>query len=205
MRRSLPLAITSGIGFWIVFDYFVRIDFVRTWTTNFTNWVIVVAAFALGLGAFNLLRIHGKRVTERRPGWLESTALLIALVYMSVTGIFLGTSSQPFIYIFTNMQQPLSAAMFSLLVFFIASASFRAFRARSFEAALLLVSGVILMLGRAPIGEVIWNQFPELADWIMRVPNLAGNRGIMIGAAIGIVSVCIRVLLGIDRGYMGQE
>lgn len=205
MRRSLPLAITSGIGFWIVFDYFVRIDFVRTWTTNFTNWVIVVAAFALGLGAFNLLRIHGKRVTERRPGWLESTALLIALVYMSVTGIFLGTSSQPFIYIFTNMQQPLSAAMFSLLVFFIASASFRAFRARSIEAAVLLVSGVILMLGRAPIGEVIWNQFPELADWIMRVPNLAGNRGIMIGAAIGIVSVCIRVLLGIDRGYMGQE
>lgn len=205
MRRSLPLTITSFVGFWIVFDYFFKIDFVRTWTGNFTNWVIVVSGFALGLGAVNLFRIHGKRVMERRPGWLESSVLLVALVYMSFTGIFLGTSSSQFLYAFNNLQQPLSAAMFSLLVFFIASASFRAFRARSIEAAVLLVSGVILMLGRAPIGEVIWSKFPDIADWIMQVPNLAGNRGIMIGAAIGIVSVCMRVLLGIDRGYMGQE
>jgi hypothetical protein len=205
VRRSLPLTITSFVGFWIVFDYFVKIDFVRTWTVNFTNWVIIVAAFALGLGAVNLLRIHGKRVTERRPGWMESSVLLVALVYMTVTGIFLGTSSEAFLFAFTNLQQPLSAAMFSLLVFFIASASFRAFRARSIEAAVLLISGVILMLGRAPIGEVIWTKFPDIADWIMQVPNLAGNRGIMIGAAIGIVSVAMRVLLGIDRGYMGQE
>ncbi|HSL93884.1 MAG TPA: hypothetical protein VK905_04705 [Bacillota bacterium] len=205
MRRSLPLTITSFVGFWIVFDYFVKIDFVRTWTTNFTNWVIIVAAFALGLGAVNLLRIHGKRVAERRPGWMESSVLLVALAYMTVTGIFLGTSSESFLFAFTNLQQPLSAAMFSLLVFFIASASFRAFRARSIEAAVLLIAGVILMLGRAPIGEAIWDQFPRMADWIMKVPNLAGNRGIMIGAAIGIVSVAMRVLLGIDRGYMGQE
>jgi hypothetical protein len=199
------MAITSFVGFWIIIDYFVKFDFMRKWVTNFQNWGIVVAAFALGLGAVNLLRIHGKRVVERRPGWMESSVLLVAMFSMIITGVFLGTSSTQFRFLFNNLQQPLSAAMFSLLVFFIASASFRAFRARSIEAAVLLVSGVILMLGRAPIGEVIWKQFPKIADWIMQVPNLAGNRGIMIGAAIGIVSVCIRVLLGIDRGYLGQE
>ena len=205
MRRSIPMTITSFIGFWIVIDYFIKIEFLRTWTTTFQNWGIVVAAFALALGAVNLLRIHGKRVAARRPGWMESSVLLVALLSMSLTGIFLGTSSTTFRFLFTNLQQPLSAAMFSLLVFFIASASFRAFRARSYEAAVLLISGVVLMLGRAPIGEVISPYFPTMADWIMQVPNLAGNRGIMIGAAIGIVSVCIRVLLGIDRGYLGQE
>ena len=157
------------------------------------------------MGAVNLLRIHGKRVTAKRPGWIESVVLLGAMIAMIISGIFMGTTSEPFRFLFTNLQQPLSAAMFSLLVFYIASASFRAFRARSVEAGVLLISGVILMLGRAPIGEVISPYFPKMADWIMQVPNLAGNRGIMIGAAVGIISVGIRVLLGIDRGYMSQE
>lgn len=205
MRRTLPTLITAFIGFWIILDGFVSQPTLRTWSVNFQNWGIVVAAFALGLGAVNLLRIHGKRVIEKKKGWVESIVLLVGLLGMMLTGILQGTSSEIFLFLFKNFYEPLAAAMFSLLVFFIASASFRAFRARSAEAAVLLISGVILMLGRAPIGEVISPIFPQMADWLMKVPNLAGNRGIMIGAAVGIVAVALRVLIGIDRSYLGQE
>ena len=70
-------------------------------------------------------------------------------------GTHLQTKGSLFSWLYFKIFYPLSASMFALLAFFVASASYRAFRIRNFEATLLLVSGIILMLGRVPIGELI--------------------------------------------------
>ncbi|PKK90428.1 MAG: hypothetical protein CVV64_08670 [Candidatus Wallbacteria bacterium HGW-Wallbacteria-1] len=113
------------------------------------------------------------------------------------------TENKKFNYIYKWVFEPMSSTMFSLLAFFIASAAFRAFRAKTFEAGLLLVSAFLVMLGRVPIGKAIWDGFPDIANWIMAVPNTAGQRAIMIGAALGVVSASLKILLGIERSYLG--
>jgi hypothetical protein len=197
--------ITAAVGLLMITDFFVKVPVINRWATDLQNWGIIISAFTLGLAAVNMIKIHGQRAIERKKNWLESTCLLLGMAVMLFTGLVYGKGSASFQFLFINVLQPLSAAMMSLLVFYIASASYRAFRARTLEATILLVCGVLVMLGRAPLGELISDFFPKAADCLIRIPNMAGNRGIMIGAAIGTVATGLRVLLGIDRGHLGSE
>ena len=70
-------------------------------------------------------------------------------------GAHISTEGGLFKWMFDNIFTPLSATMFALLAFYVASASYRAFRARNFEAKLLLLAGIIIMLGRVPVGSLI--------------------------------------------------
>jgi hypothetical protein len=95
--------------------------------------------------------------------------------------------------------------MFALLAFYIASAAFRAFRVRRTEAALLAGTAVIVMLGRVPVGAALWPGLPEVTDWIMNAPQLAAKRAILIGAALGAVSTGLKVILGLERNFLGRD
>ena len=70
-------------------------------------------------------------------------------------GSHISTRGSLFNWMFRFVFTPLSATMFALLAFFVASASYRAFKIRNFEATLLLISGIIIMLGRVPVGSSI--------------------------------------------------
>jgi hypothetical protein len=48
-------------------------------------------------------------------------------------------------------------------------------------------------------------QMSDYANWIMDIPNTAGQRAIMMGAALGVVATSLRVILGIERSYLGGE
>ncbi len=85
-----------------------------------------------------------------------------------------------FQFFFDNFYFPLSATIFALLAFYVASAAFRAFRAKNVHATLLLIAAVIVMIGRVPIGGYLWKGFPWLQEWLMTWPNTAGQRAIQM-------------------------
>ena len=115
-------------------------------------------------------------------------------------------------WIFVNIQMQMGATMFALLAFYIASAAYKAFRARSAEATVLLLAAIIVMLGQVPIGVSISSFFGLFGDgewikpvtqWILDVPNLASKRGILLGVGLGSVATSLRILLGIERTWLG--
>ena len=122
-----------------------------------------------------------------------------------------------FWWIYEYLFRPLTATMFAMLAFYISSAAFRAFRAKNFEASLLLGTALVVLLGRISLGYVLTDfldpsgplaflRLERLTEsWIMKVFVTAGNRAIMIGIALGIVSTSLKVLLGIDRSYLGSD
>ena len=78
--------------------------------------------------------------------------------------------------------------------------------------ALLAVAALVVMIGRVPIGIRIseWLHLPDemsfsmVQSWIMNVPNLAAKRAILIGAALGAISTGLKIIVGIERNYLGE-
>jgi len=207
IRRNLPLVITFIAGMLMIGDYYIKVPDFNKLVADWLKFVNVAATFAVVIGMVTLTRIHARRLSQHKEGWHNSLALIIALYGLLITGLVLGegkfTAHPTYAYWFNNLYVPLDSTIFSMLAFYIASASYRAFRARSAEATVLLISAVVVMIGRAPIGPAIWSDLVPITSWIMAVPNTAGMRGIVIGVALGVLSMGVRVLLGRERGYLG--
>jgi hypothetical protein len=203
MKRTLPLVIVFCCGFFMIIAFFVPLRGFQDVSQTLQNWYTGVVAFFVFIGIFNIVKVNVDKIQRRLMDWQYSIILLAFLALMITAGFVGGREGGVFLYMFENFQIPLGATVFSLLAFFVGSAAFRAFRAKTPEATLLLIAAVLVMIGRVPIGYYIWHGFPSLVEWIMTVPNTAAKRGILFGADLGLISMALRVLLGIERSYMG--
>jgi len=204
MKRQIPLIIIIGLGFIFAAHTFiphkVSNDFYEWWQ----SWSKAIAPFAVVLGVMSLFMVHSTKISRKVPNWQYSLVTLLALIFTSLSGFIWGTQEgTPFMWLFKNVQMPMGATMFSLLAFHIASAAYKAFRARSPEATVLLIAATIVMLGQVPLGAQISKWIPEASQWILNVPNLASKRAIALGVGLGMTATSLKILLGIERTYLG--
>ena len=232
MKRTVPLLITAVGGLVLIVAYFI--PYTESWGETAAIWFDVLAAIAFVLGGGNILKLHLKKISDRVSGWGYSGVVIVSFVVTLFVGLgkigvppltdypdvawsgeYIGTGT-PFWFIYEYVFQPLTATMFALLAFYIASAAFRAFRAKNIEATLLLGTAFIILLGRTCAGVALTDwidpngpfsglRIENMTVYIMSVFNTVGNRAIMIGIALGIVAVSLKVLLGVDRSYLGKD
>lgn len=208
MKRQIPLIIVLTLGIFFFFQFFVPSQISTNIYQTTLQWTLVISAFAIVLAVGSLFNHHLLKIRRRKPHWWNSIVTLAALVVMALLGIFgrvkgLESLGQLYHTLFLYVQAPMDSAMFAILAFYMASAAYRAFRARSQEAALLLISGFIVMLGVIPFGSMLWSKIPDIAEWIMMVPNMAAKRGILFGIGLGMTATSLKIILGIERSWLG--
>ena len=167
MKRQIAYFLVIFIGFLALAGHFINYPPLNNFIDNdATQWFDIISGFAAFLGVINLLQLHLNKIFNKRKNYKYSFVTLSGFIAMIVFGFIYNGSGvamgphlkeegSAFYWMFQNIYLPLGATMFALLAFFVASASYRAFKIRNFEATLLLVSGVFLMLGRVPIGQLI--------------------------------------------------
>lgn len=291
-KRTIPLLIAALVGVLMIATYFV--PYTEKWGADAMDMFIVLASAAMVLGAGNLVLLNLSKISGKHEGWGYASITLFAFFVTLVIGFakigalptpaspgnaWSGSVVQdgtPFWWIFMYVITPLTATMFAMLAFYIASAAFRAFRAKNLEATLLLGTAFVVLLGQiyfgvwvtsflpdlesyvmgfpeatrnlvlaiglqvesgVPLSEIVINgvkyasmsadqqaiaaqtseyiggwwyqllnglRLENLTQVILDVPQKAGNRAIMIGIALGIVSTSLKVILGVDRSYLGS-
>ena len=211
MRRQVPLILCFLFGIVMMLVEFSPHPFSEGLRAEVIKWDLIIGPFALVIGVVTLVHTHWIRIKRRVEHWQYSYLVFIGIIVMVVFGLPTGPKNKVFEWFFDNMQVPMEATMFSLLAFFIASAAYRAFRARTLEATLLLVAALIVMIGNAPIGDLLWNELSPVGEnipstarqWILDNPNLSSRRGIILGVSLGVISQSIRIIFGIERSYLG--
>ena len=209
----MPLIIAFVFGMIGLTTGYVPHQAVEDLYTELVGWDRLLAAFALLLGMHSLLRMHWKRIERREKGFGFSVVLWAGFFITFAVGIynegdwlFANRASHGMLnWIYDYIFKPAGATMFSVLAFFIASAAYRTFRARTWAAAMLLVAALVVMIGQIPIGDMISPGITDLSNWLMEVPNAAVKRGIFVGVCLGVVATSLRIIFGIERAYLGGE
>ena len=228
MKNTIPWLIAAVTGCVMIVAFFIPVA--QSWRDEAGIWFEVLAAIAFVLGGANLFAQHMQKLSAKRAGWGYSAVTLAAFLATLVVGalkvgVYSDRREFPWSgqyvaegsamwWFYEYAYNPLQATMFALLAFYVASAAFRAFRAKTAEATVLLTTAFIVLLGRIYAGTWLTSwvpddylalTFPGLTAIIMGVFNTAGQRAIMIGIALGVAATSLKVLLGIDRSYMGSD
>ncbi len=163
------------------------------------GWASFLAACALLFGLGNLFFIHLKRALRANP---YSLLLLLSMGIVFLAGManLLGLTESDFSQqLFELIQKPLETAFSSLLAFFLVFAGFRLLQRRRDGWAILFLATVIILL--LPVPGAAANLFTLLRNLISNLLVTAGLRGLLIGIALGTITLSLRLLVGSERPY----
>lgn len=217
VKKGIPLAIVFIVGLITLATYYVPHRVSENCMETMNKYENIVEAFAFLLGLLSLFVSHYHKIKTRADGWGYSIFVYAGFLAMFIPAAFCGGKQMigpkltslgwSYRYVFSA----LSSTMFSILAFYIISTVYRSFRIKSKQAFVLFLAAFILVIGKVPLGQLLWNAalggivgVSDVVEWIMGVPAVAARRGIMIGIAVGAIATSLKIMLGIERQYMGK-
>lgn len=208
MKRQLPIFLVFLTGMIMVIQYFVPHANSELLFEYANDFVIVIGILSLPIGIFSLLKGTVQKATRDPKERLYAIITLAGFLAMVLSGLqreWTTDAAGLHRRLFSNVLTPAQSTLFSMLAFYIASAAYRAFRVRTALAAVLLLTAFVVMLRILPLPGALGEMNSAAVRWILETPNLASKRAIIIGVALGAVAYSMKILLGIERSYMGRD
>ena len=206
IRRTLPLLLTSAVGFFLMFSFFVIQPTISLIEQTLLGWTTTIAGFAMILGISQLLLRNADKIRKRAPGEWYFCAYSVSLALIMIfVGLAYGQQSALFTSIVNNFLTPCTATIFALMLFTDVDGAYRGFRARSLESAVMFVIVIVQILALAPWGQVVFPPIAPMMSWISAVPVTAGTRGIVMAGALGAIALCLRTMFAQERGFLGER
>lgn len=197
LKRGIPVTVAVVVGLAAL----AGLIFVPALSDLILDWAGFLAATALIMGIVNLLSIHLKRSLA---GNIYSAILVLSLlaVFALAATDEIGLTQDGVDSVFNMIQVPLEAALASLLAFFLLFAGVRMMQGRRDLATILfLISTLFFLLTRAPMPETLSSVILPVRDLIQSIVVVSGMRGLLLGIALGVITLSVRLLIGMERPY----
>lgn len=203
-KKILPQLLIVVVAMLMILEYYTEIPGVTSLAGIAINFRIIIGSIALGLGAIAAVQYHGTLLYKRTPGrWPYSLVLLAGMVTMIITGLMGWYNNPIFSWVWNNVTVPSQQTVYSLLMFYIAFAAYRALRVTNFETAIFTICALAIMVLNAPLLENMLPPIANLGSWIFSTPNVGSARAYTIAATLGSIALYVRTMMGRERGMIG--
>jgi hypothetical protein len=163
----------------------------------------VTNAFTIVIAVYSQFRRSGRFINQRRKGWVYHIYLLALLAIMTLSGFIFGQHVGAYEWLLLAVVTPLSSVIYGILAFYMSSAGARAFRARSPQAALLLLAGFVVLLYQAPLTGAYFPGIEGAAVYLTDTFGMAVSRMFSISVSIGAIVLGVRMLTGKEVAFLG--
>lgn len=162
------------------------------------EWALLLAGFALLLGTVNALWHHLLRVHRGQREWLFSLLLLIvfALVFGSGTISPQGTAGPLSEWVFDAVLAPGQATLYALTGIFLVSAAYHYLRFDRPGGLWMAAGALLALLVQTPYTyQLLPDGLVAVFDWLLVWPVTAALRGLLLGGALAVLFIGIRLIV----------
>jgi len=206
LRQKETSLILIALSFLVVtLSYFFELPALANFSQDLVLMVSVLNAMSILLAIYAQTRRSLILVQQKQHGWVYQAYLLVTIYLMAGIGFLSGQQSDQFMWFQLAILNPTASVIYSSLAFFMASAGARAFRARSPQAAMLLIAGIFVLIGQAPISAVYFPILGSVREYLTGSFAMAASRIFAISVTVGAIVLGVRIITGNESEAIGFE
>jgi len=206
VERKEFIVLVVAISFAFAFvPYFLDIPPLMTVSTKLVMIVSIINACAILVALYSQTRRSILFIEQRIKGWPYHVWTVLLLYLSMAIGLIFGSVDPKFLFFQYAFLMPAGAVQYSILTFYMASAGMKAFRARSPQATVLIIAGILVLLGQAPLTGAFFPLSGDIRLYLIENFAKASAKMFSISVVVGSVVLGVRILLGKEEQALGYS